>query len=52
MKEYLSLFKGERYHIFYFRDGSQVEERREIFNHAHSSLKNIIERTIGVWKKC
>ncbi|KAH1083483.1 hypothetical protein J1N35_023244 [Gossypium stocksii] len=26
-------------------------EKKEIFNHAHSSLRSVIERTFGVWKK-
>jgi hypothetical protein len=51
MKGYLSPYKGERYHIPDFRDGSQAQGIREVFNHAHSSLRNVIERTIGVWKK-
>jgi hypothetical protein len=51
MKGYLSPYKGERYHIPDFRDGSQAEGMHEVFNHAHSSLRNVIERTIGVWKK-
>lgn len=51
MKGYLSPYKGEKYHIPDFRDGSQAEGMHEVFNHAHSSLRNVIERTIGVWKK-
>lgn len=51
MKGYLSPYKGERYHIPDFREGSQAEGLQEVFNHAHSSLRNVIERTIGVWKK-
>ena len=51
MKGYLSPYKGERYHIPDFRDGSQVQGIHEVFNHAHSSLRNVIERTIGIWKK-
>ena len=51
MKGYLSPCKGERYHIPDFRDGSQAEGMHEVFNHAHSSLRNVIEITIGVWKK-
>jgi hypothetical protein len=51
MKGYLSPYKGERYHIPDFRDDSQAEGMHEVFNHAHSSLRNVIERTIGVWKK-
>ncbi|XP_058733700.1 protein ALP1-like [Vicia villosa] len=51
MKGYLSPYKGERYHIPDFRAGGQAEGIQEVFNHAHSSLRNVIERTIGVWKK-
>jgi hypothetical protein len=51
MKGYLAPYKGERYHIPDFRAGSQAEGIHEVFNHAHSSLRNVIERTIGVWKK-
>ena len=48
MKGYLSPYKGERYHISDFRDGSQAEGMHEVSNHAHSSLRNVIER---VWKQ-
>jgi hypothetical protein len=51
MKGYLSPYKGERYHIPDFRDSGQAEGICEVFNHAHSSLRNVIKRTIGVWKK-
>ncbi|KAI9078526.1 hypothetical protein K1719_039464 [Acacia pycnantha] len=50
MKGYLAPFKGERYHIPDFRGCSQPQGIQEVFNHAHSSLRNVIERTIGVWK--
>lgn len=48
MEGYLSPFKGKRYHIFYFRDEIQVEGMHEVFNHARSLLRNVIERTIEV----
>ena len=51
MKGYLSPYKSERYHIPDFRVSGQAEGILEQFNHAHSSLRNVIERTIGVWKK-
>lgn len=51
MRGYLTPYKGERYHILDFRCGNQSESLKEAFNHAHSSLKNVIERTFGVWKK-
>ena len=50
MKGYLAPYKGERYHIPDFRGCSQPQGDEEIFNHAHSSLRNVVERTIGVWK--
>ncbi|XP_061371900.1 uncharacterized protein LOC133314437 [Gastrolobium bilobum] len=50
MKGYLAPFKGERYHFSDFRGCSQPHGLQEVFNHAHSSLRNVIERTIGVWK--
>ena len=51
MKGFLGPYKGERYHLPHFRRGEQPTGHKEIFNHAHSSLRSIIERTFGVWKK-
>ncbi|KAK4849901.1 hypothetical protein QYF36_001915 [Acer negundo] len=51
MDRYLRPYKGERYHLPDFRRGSQPTGHQEVFNHAHSSLKSVIERTFGVWKK-
>ncbi|XP_062013425.1 uncharacterized protein LOC133729849 isoform X2 [Rosa rugosa] len=31
--------------------GDEPTGHKEIFNHAHSSLRGVIERTFGVWKK-
>jgi len=43
-------YRGVRYHLKeYFRKGPQ--NARELFNHRHSSLRNVIERTFGVLKK-
>ncbi|XP_059626895.1 uncharacterized protein LOC132269660 [Cornus florida] len=50
MKGYLAPYKRERYHLPEFRRGSQPRGPHEFFNHAHSSLRTIIERTFGVWK--
>ncbi|KAI9126084.1 hypothetical protein K1719_003502 [Acacia pycnantha] len=50
MKGYLAPFKGEMYHIPDLRVCSQPHGLQEVFNYAHSSLRNVIERTIGVWK--
>ncbi|KAH9680641.1 DDE Tnp4 domain-containing protein [Citrus sinensis] len=43
--------RGERYHLPDFRRGSQPTGYQEVFNHSHSSLRSVIERTFGVWKK-
>ncbi|KAK2634649.1 hypothetical protein Ddye_029441, partial [Dipteronia dyeriana] len=51
MKGFLGPYKGERYHLPHFHRGEQTSSHKEIFNHAHSSLRSIIERTFGVWKK-
>ena len=51
MRGYLGPYKGERYHLSNFRRGVQPMGHKEVFNHAHSSLRSVIERTFGVWKK-
>ncbi len=52
MAGFLDPYRGERYHLPDFRRGNhQVSGKKEIFNHAHSSLRSVIERTFGVWKK-
>ena len=50
MKGYLAPYKSKRYHIPDFRDCSQPQGEEKVFNHAHSSLRNVIERTIGIWR--
>ncbi|XP_071700423.1 uncharacterized protein [Rutidosis leptorrhynchoides] len=54
---YLAPYKGNdiRYHIPDFRRGKTAAQRapkglKETFNYHHSSLRNVIERTFGVWK--
>ncbi|KAI3771087.1 hypothetical protein L6452_02241 [Arctium lappa] len=54
---YLGPYKGTyiRYHIPDFRRGQTAAIRapkgpKETFNYHHSSLRNVIERTFGVWK--
>ncbi|KAH1090667.1 hypothetical protein J1N35_017924 [Gossypium stocksii] len=52
MAGFLGPYRGERYHLPDFRRGNhRASGRKEIFNHAHSSLRSVIERTFGVWKK-
>lgn len=51
---YLAPYKGQKYHLLEFRRG--IEEgrhptgKKEIFIHAHSQLRNVIERSFGVLK--
>ena len=47
---YLAPYKGTKYHLSKYRDGPEPQGKKEIFNYAHSSLKNIIERSFGVLK--
>ncbi|KAI3744360.1 hypothetical protein L1987_57439 [Smallanthus sonchifolius] len=56
-KGYLAPYKGThiRYHLPDFQRGHTSAMRaprgsKETFNYHHSSLRNIIERTFGVWK--
>jgi len=46
--EYLGPYKGERYYLQYFRRHRQPSGREEVFNCAHSSLRNVIKRSFGV----
>ncbi|XP_062011522.1 uncharacterized protein LOC133728128 isoform X2 [Rosa rugosa] len=49
MKGYLGPYRGGvRYHLPQFRYGGVS---KEVFNHMHSSLRSVIERTFGAWKK-
>ncbi|XP_016499001.1 uncharacterized protein LOC107817649 [Nicotiana tabacum] len=57
MKGYMAPYKGDsvRYHLAQFCRGAtrQLREPRgriENFNYLHSSCRNIVERTFGVWK--
>ncbi|KAL5549571.1 hypothetical protein UlMin_004802 [Ulmus minor] len=44
-------YKNERYYLQVFRQSGQLEGYKEVFNHAHSSLRSVIECTFGIWKK-
>ena len=57
MNGYMAPYKGNnvRYHLAEFRRGAtrQLREPRgriEKFNYLHSSCRNVVERTFGVWK--
>ncbi|XP_040952684.1 putative nuclease HARBI1 [Gossypium hirsutum] len=51
MKGYLGPYRGQGYHLPDFHRGRPVSSEEEIFNHSHSSLRSVIERTFGVLKK-
>jgi hypothetical protein len=46
---FLAPYKGQRYHIFEWKHHQPVG-LKEVFNQAHSSLRNVIERSFGVLK--
>ncbi|XP_042496276.1 uncharacterized protein LOC122075350 [Macadamia integrifolia] len=48
---YLVPFRGQRYHLQEYGEGRPgPRTAKELFNHKHSSLRNVIERTFGVLK--
>ncbi|XP_043717675.1 uncharacterized protein LOC122665585 [Telopea speciosissima] len=48
---YLTPFRGERYHLQDFEgDKGRATTVKELFNHRHSSLRNVIERSFDVLK--
>jgi hypothetical protein len=47
---YLSPYKGKRYHVPEWRRGPAPIGEQEHFNHLHSSIRNVVERSFGVWK--
>ncbi|KAI0498615.1 hypothetical protein KFK09_019505 [Dendrobium nobile] len=49
---FLKPFSDTKYHIPDFQRASQsIRWRKEAFNKRHSSLRGVIERSFGVWKK-
>ncbi|KAL4335545.1 hypothetical protein GQ457_07G000590 [Hibiscus cannabinus] len=51
MKGFLGLYRGQRYRLPDFRRGRPMSRKKEIFNHSHSSLRSVIERTFDFIKK-
>jgi hypothetical protein len=49
-KGYLAPYKGQKYHISEWQNARQPIGSKEVFNYAHSSLRNVIERSFGVLK--
>jgi hypothetical protein len=48
---YLAPYKGSKYHLQEFQNAAEPEGKEELFNYAHSSLRNVIERAFGVLKQ-
>ena len=47
---YLAPYRGSKYHLQDFQNAAEPRGRKEVFNYAHSSLRNVIERAFGVMK--
>ena len=51
MKGFLTLYRGERYHLRDYRgSGRAPKGPQELFNYRHSSLRNVIKRCFCVLK--
>ncbi|KAL5563095.1 hypothetical protein UlMin_032842 [Ulmus minor] len=48
---FLGPYKNKIYHLQVFHQSGQPKGYKEVFNHAISSLRSVIERTFEVWKK-
>ncbi|KAL5558528.1 hypothetical protein UlMin_034739 [Ulmus minor] len=46
---YLAPYRGTNYHL---RDQRRLgyDRKKEMFNFCHTSLRNAVERTFGIWK--
>ena len=49
-KGYFPSYKGQRYYLSNFQQAGQGNHLEERFYYVHLSLRNVIERTFGVWK--
>ncbi|KAL9840401.1 putative harbinger transposase-derived nuclease domain-containing protein [Arabidopsis thaliana] len=55
-EDFLAPYKFSRnrniqYHTSQFENGPPPRNRHELFDRCHVSLRSVIERTFGVWKK-
>lgn len=49
---FITPYRENTYHLPEYRDRRQgLQSPIEVFNYTHSSLRNCVERTFGVWKK-
>ncbi|KAI0497482.1 hypothetical protein KFK09_020711 [Dendrobium nobile] len=46
-------FRGYRYHLADYRGRTtrRYVAEQELFNHRHAQLRNVVERTFGIWKE-
>ncbi|KAI0501437.1 hypothetical protein KFK09_016382 [Dendrobium nobile] len=46
-------FRGYRYHLADYRGrpNRRYTNQQELFNHRHAQLRNVVERTFGIWKE-
>ncbi|XP_028056116.1 protein ALP1-like [Camellia sinensis] len=51
MPGYVAPYRGQKYHLQEFNRRRRYHGPQELFNHRHSSLRNVIERTFGVLKQ-
>ena len=47
---YLPPYRCTRYHVEQWQNGPPPQGMKETFNHAHSKVRNVIERSFGVLK--
>ncbi|XP_028098440.1 uncharacterized protein LOC114298134 [Camellia sinensis] len=48
---YVAPYRGQKYHLQELNRRRRYHGPKELFNHRHSSLRNVIERTFGVLKQ-
>lgn len=48
---FIAPYRGDRYHIGSFRGSNRrYNSAKDLFNHLHAQLRNVVERTFGVLK--
>ena len=50
-KGLITPYRSTRYHLKEFSSRNPPQTPQELFNHHHSSLRNVVERAFGVLKK-
>ena len=48
---FIAPYRGDRYHIGSFHGTNRrYSSEKDLFNHRHAQLRNVVERTFGVLK--